>query len=57
MKMAKYNAKAESPVTGWPMKILAIVLALLLVFGIAWSVVESTGVFQRTTVTLKSEHY
>lgn len=55
--MAKNNTKAASPVNGWPMKILAIVLAVLLVAGIAWSVIDNTGLLQRTTVSLESEHY
>lgn len=55
--MAKNNTKAASPVNGWPMKILAIVLAVLFVGGIAWSVIDNTGLLQRKTISLESEHY
>ncbi len=55
--MANNKAKATSPMSGLPMKILAIALAALLVFGIAWSVVENSGMMLKGTVSLSSEHY
>ncbi len=55
--MANATTKAKSPVSGWPMKILAIFLALLMVLGIAWSVIEANGIAQRSAVTLSSENY
>jgi hypothetical protein len=54
---AKAKTKPASPVDGLGMKILALVLALLFVFGIGWSVLENNGITQRSVVTLKSEHY
>ncbi len=56
-KNKQTNPQKATPMDGMPMKILALALAVLLVFGVVWSIVDNSGVLQRGTVTLKTEHY